>query len=322
MQSCYYPLVELISHLRQLQVLESVAACGSFSGAADALQLTQSAVSQHVAALERAMDLLLIERGTRPVQLTEAGFALVRHARALMARIGAAEQELGEISGRRHGRLRFGSFPTALATFVPAALAQFKRQHADVSLTVIDDHLQRLLPRLDAGELDLAIIYEHQALPEVSSRQYDRVHLLDDTFRAVLPPGHRLARSGHDVSLAELADQNWIGGGPASTWFRIVRHTCRAAGFDPRVALTTDDNVAVQAFAAAGLGVAVIPGLAVAHALPQVEVRTIRGLAPVRRIWAARPHDPFCPPAARAMIDTLQLMAKQAAAPSALERPD
>ncbi|HEV2537040.1 MAG TPA: LysR substrate-binding domain-containing protein, partial [Streptosporangiaceae bacterium] len=95
----------------------------------------------------------------RPVQLTDAGFALVRHARALIARIGNAEQELGEMAGRRHGRLRFGSFPTALATFVPAALARFQRQHADVSLTVIDDHLQRLLPRLDDGELDLAIIY-------------------------------------------------------------------------------------------------------------------------------------------------------------------
>ena len=140
------PLVELISHVRRLQVLESIAACGSFSGAADALQMTQSAVSQHVATLERAIDMPLIERGTRPVQLTDAGFALVRHARALIARIGNAEQELGEITGRRNGRLRFGSFPTALATFVPAALARFQRQHADVSLTVIDDHLQRLLP--------------------------------------------------------------------------------------------------------------------------------------------------------------------------------
>jgi DNA-binding transcriptional LysR family regulator len=313
--------VELISHVRRLQVLESIAACGSFSGAADALQMTQSAVSQHVATLERAMDLPLIERGTRPVQLTDAGFALVRHARALIARIGNAEQELGEITGRRNGRLRFGSFPTALATFVPAALARFQRQHADVSLTVIDDHLQRLLPRLDDGELDLAIIYDHPALPEVSSRHHDRVHLLDDAFQAVLPRGHRLARSGHDVSLTDLAGETWVGGGPASAWFRIVRHTCRAAGFDPRVALTTDDNVAVQAFAAAGLGVAVIPGLAIAHALPHVEVRPIRGLAPVRRIWAARPRDPFCPAAARAMIDTLQLTVTSGAAVRRPERP-
>jgi DNA-binding transcriptional LysR family regulator len=141
-----------------------------------------------------------------------------------------------------------------------------------------------------------------------------RVPLFDDIFQAVLPRGHRLARSGHDVSLTDLAGESWIGGGPASAWFRIVRHTCRAAGFDPRVALTTDDNVAVQAFAAAGLGVAVIPGLAIAHALPDVKVRPIRGLAPVRRIWAARPHDPFCPAAAHAMIETLQLTVAPGAA--------
>jgi DNA-binding transcriptional LysR family regulator len=86
------------------------------------------------------------------------------------------------------------------------------------------------------------------------------------------------------------------------------------------VALTTDDNVAVQAFAAAGLGVAVIPGLAIAHALPHVEVRPIRGLAPVRRIWAARPRDPFCPAAARAMIDTLKLTVTSGAAARQPER--
>ena len=291
-------------------MLDRIAACGSFSGAAETLQMTQSAVSQHVAALERALGLPLVERGTRPVQLTDAGFALVRHAQALMTQIGNAEQELGEITGRRHGRLRFGSFPTALATFVPAALARFQRQHADVSLTVIDDHLQRLLPRLDDGELDLAIVYDHQALPEISSRPYDRVHLFDDTFQAVLPRGHRLARSGRDISLTELAGETWVGGGPSSAWFRVVRHSCRAAGFDPRVALATDDYLAVQAFAAAGLGVAVIPGLAVAHALPNVEVRHLHGIAPARHIWAARPPGPFGSQAARAMIDILLFIAK------------
>jgi DNA-binding transcriptional LysR family regulator len=84
----------------------------------------------------------------------------------------------------------------------------------------------------------------------------------------------------HQFRSTELAEETRVGGGPANTWFRIVRHTCRAAGFDPRVTLTTDDNMAVQAFAAAGLGVAVIPGLAAAYSLPHVEVRPIRGPAP------------------------------------------
>ena len=105
--------------VRRLQVLAEVGGRGSSSAAAEALHVTQSAVSQHVAALEREVGLPLVERGTRPVELTEAGHALTRHAALILARIDGAEQELGEIAGRRLGRLRFGSFPTALATLVP-----------------------------------------------------------------------------------------------------------------------------------------------------------------------------------------------------------
>src|SRR4051812_638520 len=150
--------------VRRMRVLSEVAARGSFSAAAEALSLTQSAVSQHVAALEREVGQALVERGTRPVELTEAGHALPRHATGIFARLDAAEQELGEIAGRRRGRLRFGSFPTALVTLVPPAFAHFRRRHPEVTLTVVDDHLQRLLPRLARGELDLALIYRHEAL--------------------------------------------------------------------------------------------------------------------------------------------------------------
>src|SRR6478736_1097465 len=113
--------------VRRLRVLSEVAAHGSFSAAGEALTLTQSAVSQHVAALEREVGLPLVERGTRPVQLTDAGFALTRHAAGIFARLDGAEQELAEIAGRRHGRLRFGCFPTVLATLMPPAFARFRR---------------------------------------------------------------------------------------------------------------------------------------------------------------------------------------------------
>src|SRR5689334_19636642 len=164
--------------VRRLRVLSEVAARGSFSAAADALSLTQSAVSQHVAALEREVGLAVVERGTRPVELTEAGHALVRHARGIFGRLDGAEQELAEIAGRRRGRLRFGSFPTALATLAPSAFAAFREAHPDVTLMLVDEHLQRLLPRLEGGELDLALIYDHPALPEIAARSLDRTPLL------------------------------------------------------------------------------------------------------------------------------------------------
>src|SRR6266508_6668408 len=178
---------------RRLRVLREVAARGSFSAAAAALAFTQPAVSQQVAALERETATRLIERGVRPVRLTESGTALLAHAEAVLARLEEAQQELGEIAGLRRGRLRIASFPTAIATLVPRAVARFSQRHPDVELTVLDDHLQGLLPRLARWELDLALIYEHEALPEPGV-ELERTHLFDDPFDLVLPDGHPLTR--------------------------------------------------------------------------------------------------------------------------------
>jgi DNA-binding transcriptional LysR family regulator len=296
--------------VRRLRVLSEVAARGSFSAAAEALTLTQSAVSQHVATLEREVGLQLVERGTRPVELTEAGHALTRHAAGIFTRLDGAEQELGEIAGRRRRRLRFGSFPTALATLVPPALQRFRRAHADVALTVVDDHLQRLLPRLQARELDLALIYESEALPEIGGEDLERTPLLDDVFRVVLPARHRLARRRRPLELADLAGEPWIGGTATSAWFRIVAGACGAAGFAPEVAFASDDNVAVQALVAAGLGVSLIPGLAVVNPQPGIEVRALASDAPVRHILAARPRDAYTSPPVTAMVAGLRAAAR------------
>jgi DNA-binding transcriptional LysR family regulator len=242
------------------------------------------------------------------VQLTDAGYALSRHASGIFARLDGAEQELAEIAGRRHGRLRFGSFPTALATFVPAAFSDFRARHPEVRLTVVDDHLQRLVPRLEAGELDLALIYEHAALADLAARDLVREPLFDDRFRALLPEGHRLARRAR-LALTDLAGEGWVGGAETSAWWRIVGAACRAAGFAPQVGFTSDDAVAVQALVAARLGVAVIPGLALTRPLPGVAVRDLDGPAPARHICVARPRDAYQGRAVGAMVECLRAAA-------------
>ena len=296
--------------VRRLQVLIELDARGSFSGAADALHLTQSAVSQHVAALEREVGLPLVERATRPIGLTEAGHALLTHARVVLARLDDAEQELAQIAGRLRGRLRFGSFPTALTTFVPTAVTRFKERHPEVTLTVIDDHLQRLLPRLKHGELDLALIYDHDALTHKPDDDLDRMHLLDDPFQAVLPAQHKLARHRRAIKLEQLARRDLGRRRTNQLVAQNVRNSCHQAGFEPTVAFTTDDYLAVQAFAAAGLGVSVIPGLAVQHPLPGVQIRTLAS-PPVRQISIARPTHGFRSPASLTMLDALKTAADQ-----------
>src|ERR671917_2517915 len=124
--------------VRRLRVLREVAAKGSFSAAAEALNFTQSAISQHVAALERETGTRLVERGPRGVRLTDAGGALVAHADAILARIEDAEEELAAIAGLRGGRLRLASFQSAGATLVPRAVADFRDRHPGVELAMIE----------------------------------------------------------------------------------------------------------------------------------------------------------------------------------------
>jgi DNA-binding transcriptional LysR family regulator len=286
--------------LRRMRALREVALRGSLSAAAEALDYTQPAISQQIAALEREVGTRLLERGTRPARLTDAGRALVAHTEAVLARLDDAEQELDEIKGLRAGRLRLASFSTALATLVPRALVVFTGRHPDVRVSVIEDNLQGVIGRLGRWELDLGLIYEHEALPEPEV-ELERVHLFDEPFELLLPRRNRYAER-RSLRLDQLSEETWIGG--LGAYQRILFESCRAAGFEPRVAYYTDDYRAIQAFVAAGLGVAMLPRLALAL-MPTGIARVALRQPPVRRVSAARLAKSFRSPAADTMVRVL-----------------
>lgn len=300
--------MELIRLVPSIRVLSVVGRSDSFSAAATRLGITQSAVSQHVAALEKHVGQPLVNRSTRPVELTRAGTVLAEHGDAVLARLDAAGLQLDELGAQRDQHVRVGGFPTALATFVPQALALLHRTHPEVSLAVVDDHVQGLLPRLLRRELDVAVVFDDAiapALPELAD-ELVLTPLFGDPYRLLVPRSHRWAREERHPTIADLAEETWVGGGPASTWFQIVRRVCADAGFEPRVGLTSDDYVAVQAFVAAGLGVALVPGLVATRRIAGVQVRSLRGPTPQRTILAACPAGPFQPAAAATMVGLLE----------------
>src|SRR5919204_3881490 len=179
--------------VRRMRVLREVAHRGSFSAAAEALSFTQSAVSQHVAALEREVETRLVERGPRGVRLTDAGEALVSHADAIMARIEDAEEELAAIAGLREGRLRLASFQSAGATLVPQAVAAFRERHPGVELAMIEAEPEDATERLHAGDIDLALLYDYEPVRSLPDGELELIHLLEDPYDVILPKDHRLA---------------------------------------------------------------------------------------------------------------------------------
>ena len=290
----------------RLRVLREVAHRGTISAAADALDYTQSAVSQQIAALEAETGLALLERHPRGVTLTAAGQTLVGHAEGILAQLQAAEEALQAISGLRGGRLRMATFPSAGATLVPQAIAGFRAAHPGVELSLAEGEPEDIAPRLRGGELDLALLFEFEG-QSLDAGRATRVELLEDPMFLALPREHRLATRGR-LRLADLAGEAWVQTSAESNCARHVVRCCLAAGFEPNVAFESDDYQTVQGLVAAGVGVALIPHMALSAPRKQIAVRSLAD-GPVRKVLAATAPSARLVPAAGAMVGFLEAAA-------------
>ena len=287
-----------------MKVLREVAARGSFSAAAEALSFTQSAISQQVAALERETGTKLVERGPRGIRLTQAGEVLVKHADAVLARLSCAEEELQALAGLRGGKLRVSTFQSAGATLVPRAVAAFHRRYPDVELGLMQAEPEEATVLLRAGELDLALVYDFEGVTGGLDEALDCVHLIDDRYDLLVARDHALAHRSR-VRMGDLADERWINSTQGCGCRQAVLQACAQAGFEPHVAFETDEILSVQALVANGMGVTLMPQLALTSVHPGVAVRPIGREAPMRHIYAARLRDAYESPATQAMLQLL-----------------
>ena len=289
--------------VRRMRLLREVARRGSIAAAANALSFTPSAVSQQIAKLEREAGVPLVERTARSVLLTDAGRALVAHTDAVLERLEAAEAEIRAIAGTSGRTVRISSFPTAAATIVPPAVAEFRRRHPDAELRLSEADPLVSLFELKEREIDLAILFEYDFVPLPAEDSVEPVLLLEEPLRAVLPRGHPAARR-RSVRLLDLADDAWIKSTSRSSCHLFTVRACRAAGFEPRITSEFDSYEALQNLVAAGAGVAMAPDLGLTRLHPDVEVRPIAFQPPTRRVYAARRAGPV-PPAVAEMLEIL-----------------
>lgn len=235
----------------QLKVLAVVARHGSVTEAAKELHYSQPSVSHHLSRLEAATGAKLVQRVGRGIRLTPEGQLLADRANEIMGRIDAASNELAARVGLRSGRVRLAANASALSTIVPAAAAGLARVHPGLELSPIDRHPVESLRMLRHGEIDIALVFRY-AGAAVEEDGFRRVHLGEDSINLISRrPGDSLANHRHSP---------WIGGCERCT--EELTAMCRESGFSPRIGALSDDMVVVQALVAAGVGVAILPGLA------------------------------------------------------------
>jgi DNA-binding transcriptional LysR family regulator len=290
--------------VRRLRVLCAVADHPTLSAAADALSYTPSAVSQQIVALEREIGVRVLHRGPRGVRLTAAGQLLVEQARPILSGLQAAEASVTALNDLSTGRLALASFATAGATILPRAIASFRARHPEVTITLTQADPQAAMARLRAGKVDLILTADAEQSPD----GVELVTLLEDPLHAVLPSSHPLA-GREQIALEELASETWVDTPTGSDARRLLLWACARAGFIPRVAFESDEYLTIQQLVAAGVGVALVPGLALRSSSVPRTTGVPLGAPVVRRVMAAVHTPEFRAPAASAMLEMLREVA-------------
>ena len=284
--------------LRHLAALQAVAEEGSFGRAATRLGYTQSAVSQQIATLERLVGERLVERpgGPRPVSLTEAGTVLLRHADGIVARLRAAQADMQALQDGTAGSLRVGTYQSVGARVLPEVMLRFSAAHPQVDVQLSESEDGALLRQVEGGDLDLTFI--QLPLPE---GPYEAIELLRDPHMLVVPASSPLA-SGPPPSLREVAEMPLISYRTCTSGSQ-VESQLRMRESAPDVVFRSDDNGTMQGMVAAGVGVALMPLLAVDLADPRTRALDMSGKLPPRLIGIAWHRDRVQSVAARSFID-------------------
>jgi molybdate transport repressor ModE-like protein len=290
---------------RRLQVLTEVARQGSFNRAAAELRLTPSAVSQQISALERTVGTPVVRRSTRGVELTDAGRVLTETAAAIAAELLTAEREIARLATAGAERLTVATFTSGGQRILPHALTRFTTARPAVELTVIEAEPEESLALVRSGAADIALVYHFDGPPAVPPG-LDFTPLQDDPMWIVMPAGHR--HSGRtEVAVAELAGERWVQG--CLSVGEMLDHYAAMAGFEVITACRGTDYQFAQSLVRAGVGIAMIPevalttdasGLTAARLTPPGPCRYV-GVATARR----RRTDPLVAAMLRELHDTV-----------------
>jgi len=246
-----------------MRILAEIAEHGSVTAAAASLGYSQPALSQHLRRAEDRLGVALTARAGRGIRLTEVGEVLAFHGRTISTAFDAAAGALAELMGLRSGRVRLVGFPTASSSLVPSLIAELGRSHAGVAVSYHEEEPPEAVDAIRSGAADVAITFSYPGDrddPHTESAQGLSVTTLwDDEMLLALPEQHP-ATAQQTVPMESLSGETWIAGCPRCRGHLL--QVAETAEFVPDIAYETDNFGAVLGMVAAGIGVALVPGLA------------------------------------------------------------
>ncbi|MFI5934537.1 LysR family transcriptional regulator [Actinoplanes sp. NPDC051494] len=291
--------------VHRLRVFRAVVAGGSVNAAALNLGYTPSAVSQHVAALQRETGLALLARSGRGVRPTAVGLALARRIDGVLAQLGDVEALVTDLREGRTGSLSIAYFASVGSAWMPTVARELLRGFPDLrlALELRDDSSTGPGPRPD---VQLMV----QPRDFTGTREARAHHLLDDPYLAVVPRGHPLAGAGgHPVELARLAGETWIDNDFARGWCRQnLLDACQSAGFSPSFRVEAHDYPTAIAFVDAGIGITVLPRIGAVRLPAGVTAVPLTSPTPVRSIFALVQTSAETTPAVQLLLRVLHTL--------------
>lgn len=270
-------------NLHLLRLFVAVIEHRSFSRAAEALHISQPAVSRGVRAFEEQVGNRLLDRGPDGIVPTEAGRILLRHAMPLFAAERAAAEDLAALRGLSTGSLRIGASTTIATWYLPRVLAAYHRVHPNVNLRLSAANTQEIVDRLVNRDLDLALVEGPVAHPSITVRRWKRDHLV-----WVAASRHFLARTGAPLSPDCLQEQVIVVREPGSGTRDVGLAALQDHGITPRAMMEVGDTAAIKQVVVAGIGIALLSEAAVRPqlALGELAILPIRDFSVTR--WLSR----------------------------------
>lgn len=292
-----------------MRLLRELALRGTVVEVARAMSMTPSAVSQQLALLQREARVTLYVREGRRLRITDAGRLLVSHTERLLAGLEEAESELAELVGAVSGPVRLSAFPTVGRTLVPDAVARCRAENPDLRVIMEEREAPDNLTALLNHDTDLALVYEYNLLPPIDAEGLTLRPLMDEHFVVLLPPDRD---PGPDaLPLAALAGETWISTYSDTDGRVALDRACAMGGFAPRIDFASNDYTVIIALVRAGLGVALVPWLAMEPSDTDIVVRPVADTPVTRTISLATRSGTARSPALRVLARSLAEVADE-----------